>query len=132
MPLLKDLYTLVDDSTIGPDAWGDYFLDEAIALVEQIKNTEGLQDCLHSLNNLQETSKCRLLQAVTSVETIEIFPDLINLLKDATPELAEVIVDNLRHWKLNDEERRELIKTTKPFRGRWSVLLDQILDGGKF
>lgn len=128
MSSLQDFYTLVTDSAISSDAWGDYFLDEAIALVDQIKNTKGLQECLDLLDKLPEDSQFRLLQAVTSIETKEIFPSLIKIIEGTTPEIAEVIVDNLRNWELSDQERQQLIQITQPFKGKWSVLLDRILD----
>lgn len=122
----EKLLALVQDESIGPDAWGDVFLGDAVALAEQLRDS-GDPDAAAALDYLTGQPRLRLLQALASVPDPRLLGGLLARLADLDGEEAEVLIDNLRDWSLGPDDRAALRAAAQPHRGR-SKLLDAVID----
>ncbi len=114
---LRDrLMALVQDESLGPDAWGDVFLVDAITLAEALRDS-GEADAAPALDLLTGQSRLRLLQVLACVPDARRFAAL----------LARLVIDGLREWSLPDHERAALRAAAQAHRGR-SKLLDLVID----
>jgi hypothetical protein len=127
MSTLDELLSIVTDPMISSDGWGDYYLEVAIELAQKLSQSGELQECLQHLASLDEEAKVRLIQVITNFPSPQLFEPLLGLLAEADGELAEVLIDGLRMWSLDREQRQQLLLVAEKFRGR-SKLLDLVID----
>lgn len=121
------LLALVQDEALGPDAWGDVFLFDAIGLAEALRDEAGAPDAAAALDELTGQPRLRLLQVLASVPDARRFGALLARLSHLGDDEAEVVIDGLRGWSLPDDEREALRAAAQAHRGR-SRLLDLVID----
>lgn len=122
----EKLLALVQDESIGPDAWGDVFLTDAIALAEALRDS-GEPDAAAALDYLSGQPRLRLLQTLASVPDPRMLTQLLARVGELDGEEAEVLIDGLRDWSLDDAQRAQLRDAARAHRGR-SRLLDLVID----
>jgi hypothetical protein len=127
MTATHEFLSMIEDQTIGLDAWEDYYLDEAIELAEKLRESGDLEKCLQAASSFSEDAKIRLFHVLLDVPLPEIFPNLLQILSKAHGELAEVLIDGLRFWPLEIDQRKQLILIAEKFSGQ-SKLLDRIIN----
>ncbi|MTJ10964.1 MULTISPECIES: hypothetical protein [unclassified Anabaena] len=127
MTTFDDLLSIVTDPMISPDGWGDYYLEVAIELAQKLSQSGEIQECLQHLPLLDQEAQIRLIQVITNFPSSQLFEPLLGLLVEADGELAEVLIDGLRTWSLNQEQKQQLLLISKKFRGQ-SKLLDMVIN----
>lgn len=127
MTTFDDLLSIVTDPMISPDGWGDYYLEVAIELAQKLSQSGEIQECLQHLPLFGEEAQVRLIQVITNFPSSQLFEPLLSLLVEADRELAEVLIDGLRTWSLDREQRQQLLLVAEKFRGQ-SKLLDIVID----
>ncbi|HLP92148.1 MAG TPA: hypothetical protein VK184_26605 [Nostocaceae cyanobacterium] len=121
------LISIVTDTTIKPDAWGDHYLEVAIDIADKLSQAGELQKYFYSLPSLDAEAKVRLIQVIINFPSSQLFELLFGLLVETEGELAEVLIDGLRTWPLDQEQKQLLLLNTENFRGQ-SKLLDIVID----
>ncbi|AFZ23900.1 hypothetical protein Cylst_1622 [Cylindrospermum stagnale PCC 7417] len=127
MTTFDDLLSIVTDPMISPDGWGDYYLEVVIELAHKLSQSGEIQECLQHLPLLDEEAHVRLIQVITNFPSSQLFEPLLGLLVEADGELAEVLIDGLRTWSLDREQRQQLLLVAEKFRGQ-SKLLDMVIN----
>lgn len=117
---------LTKDSTLSEDAWGDHYLDKAIELAEPVFE-RGHEDILfkEALDSSGQP-KLRLLEVLLEFDRPESFSKYLSLLNKADIETAQLIIDNLRFWSLDADQKMLLLKASEPYKGK-SKLLDMVI-----
>jgi hypothetical protein len=127
MSTFDDLLSIVTDPMISPDGWGDYYLEVAIELAQKLSQSGEIQECVKHLPSLDEEAHFRLIQVIINFPSSQLFEPLLGLLVEADGELAEVLIDGLRTWSLDRQQRQQLLLVAEKFRGQ-SKLLDLVID----
>jgi hypothetical protein len=90
------------------DAWEDVYFAEAYQLYELNKDQFELAKLIEKSKLLSSQNQKRFWQVVASVEQTKDFSVFIDQIKNQLPDIAIYIVDALREWNLNSEQRKEL------------------------
>ncbi|MCH8294307.1 hypothetical protein IH992_24765 [Candidatus Poribacteria bacterium] len=130
MTRTDELLSIIKDRTIGIDAWSDYYLDEAIDLAEKLCKSGDLEKCLQETSLLDEEAKIRLFEVILDISSPEMVPKLLQILTEADGELVEVLIDGLRSWPLEIDQRKQLLFTAGKVRGQ-STLLGSVDEFGE-
>ena len=124
---LDRLLSLIQDPRIDDDAWSDVYIEKALELSKQLRDSGQLNKCLEKATSLDEKAAIRLFEVITEYPAPEMFSQFFEILTEAHGELAEVLIDGLRSWPLDYDQRKQLLLTAERFRGK-SKVFDVIID----
>ncbi len=128
MSNINNFIELISNHQISIDAWEDLFINDAINLVEKIIDEGKTEECLSYSNKLKSESLMRFYQSFLSIPHLDLFSYFINIINTSDDlYIAEIVIDNLRDWSLNDFEKNILVESSKRWIGK-SVMLDKIIN----
>jgi len=125
--IIQTLKKILTDPNIGVDAWSDSFIEDAVKIFKELINKGKGNKCFELLKELNTESQVRFLEAITEVEEHSMLPKYFKILENTEDiNLAEPILDGLRGWDLNEDDKEQLKIYGNKFKGK-SKLLDVIL-----
>ncbi|MCU0432648.1 MAG: hypothetical protein MUC87_04240 [Bacteroidia bacterium] len=99
------------------DMWEDVFFSEAYQSYQNNKSRYDLRILIDQSKQLSLDNQKRFWQVVSSVEQVDQFDVFLLHIQSQIPEIAIYIIDGLREWNLNSEQREKLRISAEKLKG---------------